>query len=438
MKHNYDAIRIEKLLGFNIDVKKSNTFESVAEYIKINSSLLKNIPNAPRKILENRHNPHPNSIRLLYACGFELKRNNKKQYDIYYGSELVYISDLPLQVYYTYIILEKLSKYPLFKNKYMENDNIMLKDLVQIEYNICAKYPPPLPKKPDSFIDIGILVNGKSKQLIGIEIDEYEHYSKELQDMKRYDDLFRENTDKINIFSIISLRLNQKGFVSEKEINGLVRNVFNRIETLENIFCQSRREFIINYLFKNKIGSKNCCSILFDCHNNLESFGFELDSYDIFLPNIINKKHKKNIVKKFVEWRKKHVINANMEIMENQKSKLSKNNTQNKLFDDSSSDDNNDESSNNNLCNNKQIIELKKFNFEEKDGKVYLNYDGIANFFQFLIRYEEYFDNELSYASVCEYFEKCHQFIIKASSEIYDLYEKIISGEKFYYFGSFQ
>jgi hypothetical protein len=78
-------------------------------------------------------------------------------------------------------------------------------------------------------------------------------------------------------------------------------------------------------------------------------------------------------------------------------------------------------------------------NFEEINKNIFVNFDGITEFFLFLYKHTQYIDDNIfAIKNIKEYFTKCVNLMMKALEIISNQQEKLLdSFHKQYYFGSF-
>lgn len=398
-EHNYDSYRLKKLTGFDIDTKKYNTYKKLKKLIIDDSESANKFFAHIKK--DERNQVKPNIILFLKQCGFDMEGclrkniigNNSKYFDIVFDSNTIYSTQYPVQVYYTHKIFEKLMKNNYFKENYTEGD-FLDEEFVKVERKVINQYANYGLTK---YLDISIHSKLNKDKHIFIEINEYEHHSKQTEDKKRCDDIkYRNNVSDLDFIGPFVLMLNKNCEVVESEIERLTNNVVEWLQILDN--CANKEKFIINYLVANGVGDYQLCEMLYNAHENKENFDVTLNVLLIkYFADLFNKKVKM-IMKNFVEYRKDYVERLRTETKQN--------------------------------CN---------LNFIEINGEVKLNFDGISDFFQYLACNEDLFKFQQDHNSISIYFYTCQRTMMKAINELFVLQQKLLDKNKLnFFYGSYE
>lgn len=417
-KHNCDQLRLKKLFGIEIDVEKYNTFSSIKKMItkEENKSEINNIESFLSK--KNKYEINPNLFIFLKKCGFnfrKISRNNiiggtSFYYDIVCDKQPIFNLEFPAQVFYTNKILEALSQNEYFKNNYLEGDFIDL-DLVKIEEeveNLSARY------SQKKFLDFSIHSKFNKKCLIAIEINEFEHKAKQSEDEKRCEDLrARRNNQGFTIIGPFSLRINNFGNVTDEEFDKFVNDIISWIQLIDD--CQNKEEFVVKFLVDHDVGDNVWCKLLYSsyCERKICFIPIE-DIILLFGIQKINKKIniKNDIIQKYKYYREDYIYRLKEDI------------------------ENDEELTND---EKKEKIQEINLNFEEKNGKILLNYNGISNFLQFLYYHEEYFRKLFRHNSISNYFINCQICMMDAIEKLFSMQQKILNSQKIsYYYGSYE
>jgi hypothetical protein len=417
-KHNCDQLRLKKLLGIDIDVDKYNRYSSIHKMImdSDNKSDVSKIESFLSR--KNKYEINPNIIIFLKKCGFNLRKITRKNvlggnsfyYDIVCDNQPIFNIEFPAQVFYTNKLLEALSQNEYFQQNYMEGDFIDL-DLVKIEEeveNFSARY------SQKKFLDFSIHSKFNKRCLIAIEINEFEHRAKQSEDEKRCEDLrARRNNQGYTIIGPFSLRINDSGNVTDEEFDKFVDDILSWIKLIDD--CQNKEEFVVNFLVEHDVGDIVWSKILYKSYSEKKICFIPIEDIMLLFGNQkINKKIniKNDIIQKYKHYREDYIYRLK-ENIEND--------------DDLTSDE-----------KEKKIKEIN-LNFEEKNGKILLNYNGISNFLQFLFSNEEYFRYLQDHNSISNYFIKCQICMIDAIEKLFSMQQKMLNSTKTsYYYGSYE
>lgn len=420
-KHNYDEIRLKKLLGININTKKQKTFYDLQQILiadfKEKSKFVNYTGNTRRCQL------FPNVIILLKKCGFDFNINNDSKKNIhcclYYDEKIICDIQYPIQIYYTNKIFEQMAENKYFRNNYMNHD-FLDDDYICIEKDVENKYSEYGNKK---FLDIAIKSkyngNGNSDKIIMLEINEYAHNSKQTEDEKRSDDLkYRKNKENKLFFGPFVLRLNKEGKIAESEIKRMSKDVLELVQIIDN--CADKKQYTINYMVENKIGNFEFCEMMYESYENKNTCSVPFNDILVLFGSQLKVK-KEKIKQHFIDYRKDYLYRLAEE-------------TKNKnmmLFDDSDLDLDLDL---------EQVPEDKKqdLNFETKHNDIYLNFDGISDVFQYLLLHEEYFKHLQEHHRITKFFDSCVKTMMHAINELYEMQEKmIVLNKKNLFYGSY-
>lgn len=397
-KHNYDNYRIKKIFGADIDVKKYDTYKKLRNFIIEDSETKNKFFEFVKK--DERNQVRPNIIIFLKKFGFDidgcLRKNivggNSKYHDITYDGKIVFSTQYPTQVYYTNKIFENLLENEYFKEHYTEGD-LLDEDLIKIEKRVVNEYANYNQIK---YLDISIYSKyNRDKNLI-IEINEYEHSSKQTEDKKRYDDLkYRKNTQDIDFIGPFTLMLNKNCEVVKSQVDKLVEEVIEWLQIVDN--CADEKKYVINYLVKNCIGKKKWCELLYDSYCDINKCIVDPNIILSFFNKFMTKSNKK-IISDYVEYKKDYLYRLK-EI-------------------------------NNEICD---------INFIENNGEIKLNYDGVGDFFQYLYANEDLFKNQIEHYRISQYFTNCQRTMMKAIKELFALQNKLLNINKYqFFYGSYE
>lgn len=356
-----DTGKLKTILGIKPEENKSKIKKKhIGDLINKNKLTIEN------KIKRDERNQiDPNAIILLKQCGFELEKYSSKNCmggkSYYYnivGNDIIFHTNYPIQVFYTNLIIEKLSKDEYFQDNYMEyiyiNDKYFkIEESVE---NINTNY---LQKK---YLDIAIHSAKNIRHIISIEINEYEHKNKQAEDEKRRQDLVsKKNSQGYTIYGPFVLKLNKNGEVSEEEFNRFINDVLEWIKKVDKINYKDedkqkqQKEFVIDYMVNKEIGKKVFCEMLYDSYMNKEKYIIcANDIIDFFGPSF-KKKIKKNIEDEFIQYQH----NLDQQI--------------------------------------KDEGENKKTNYKMDGDNTMLNFDGFSELMQFLHLHSEYFKTTIGY-----------------------------------------
>ncbi len=428
-RHNCDQMRLKKMLGIEIDVEKYNSFSSIKRMIikDKNKSEVQKIESYLKN--KNKYEINPNIIIFLKKCGFDLRKitrnnilgGNSFYYDIVCDNQPIFNLEFPAQVFYTNKILETLSENEYFQKNYMEGDYIDL-DLVRIEEeveNFSAKY------SQKKFLDFAIHSKLNNRCLIAIEINEYEHKLKQSEDEKRGEDLrARRNSQGFTIIGPFSLQINKIGDIENNEFERFITDLLMWIKLIDN--CQDKENFIVNFLVDHDIGDHAWCKLLYNsyCERNKCNLNAKY-IINNFGKNKMTHQFIGKISDEFVKYRKDYVYRLREEEAKEEGEGEEKEKS-NELFNKKPS-----------LKKNKTITK-HELNFEEGNNSVFLNYDGISIFLQFLHLHEEYFRNLNDHNYISSYFVNCQTCMMDAIEELYKMQHKILNSQKAsYYYGSY-
>jgi hypothetical protein len=210
--------------------------------------------------------------------------------------------------------------------------------------------------------------------------------------------------------------LNNKCDVVELEIDKMAKEILDLIRIIDN--CANEKQYVINYMVENNIGDFNFCEIMYNSYENKNEFIVPLDDI-IELFGTSFKEKIINIKKNFIDYYEDYVYRLNEEQNEIQK-------TTNELFDSDTDEE---------FDSKKQNINL---NFISKNNNIFLNYDGISNFFQYLSTNENYFKFLQDHHKIIKFNESCQYTMMKAIHELFALQEKMLSINKHdFFYGSY-
>jgi hypothetical protein len=404
------SYKLKSLLGIKLDDKTKIKTKDISDLVAKNKIAIEN------KIKKDERNQiDPNVIILLKRGGFDLEqfsvKNSMNGTSYYYdicNDDIKIHTNYPIQVYYTNLIIEELSKNDYFKNNYME-DIFVNKDLFKIEeevLNLSANYAQ------QKYLDISIHSKENYRHLISIEINEYEHRSKQTEDEKRSDDLrSRKNVQGYTIYGPFVLKLNKKGEVSDEEFKRFINDILSWIQKInilnENEDKQEERkkEFVVEYMMNKEVGKKAFCELIYNSWKDQKNFLISLDGIlDFFGKTYL----KKNIDfgKEFIKYQADIDTRINIELKEN---------TDNKI---------------------------KNKNYKKIDNEIILNFNGLSEFFQFLHLHQEYFKSINTYNKITVFMQNTINCMMSALSDLNDLgmqYYKdfMISRNTKFHYGSY-
>lgn len=365
---------------------------------------------------DDRNQIDPNKLILMFNCGFEFmkysKKNCKDGTSYYYNimdennENNIFHTELPIQVYYTNKIINELSKNEYFAENYMEGCFIESK-LIKIEeeiINFSANY------SQKKYLDFSIHSKNNNRHLIAIEINEYEHNSKQTEDEKQSEDLrARRNSQGYTIIGPFVIKLNGKGEIdeSESEFNKFIKDVLSWLKKLDEINDNKHMyNFVVNYLVEKGIGVNGWCKLLYNSYKEKDEFSISTSEHILPRFGLNNLKEKpKKIISNFVKYRDDYLYRWKQECKDN--------------------------------------CEEIKSNYKEIKGDIFVNFDGFVNFCQFLFLHEEYFKYLTDYEMITSYYQKCQVCMMDAISDVAllekkNLIDMLRARNKSYYYGGYK
>jgi hypothetical protein len=404
------SYKLKSLLGIKLNDKTEIKAKYISDLVSKNKIAVEN------KIKKDERNQiDPNVIILLKECGFDLLKNKQKNviggYSYYYdivNDKISIHTNYPIQVYYTNLIIEELEKNEYFKENYMEGIFVN-KDLFRIEeevFNLTADY------SKQKYLDISIRSKENKHHLIAIEINEYEHHSKQSEDTKRSEDLIsRKNSQGYTVYGPFVLKLDKEGSVTNDEFKRFIKDILlwiQKIDALnerEDKKEERHKNFVVDYMEKKGVGDDIFCGLLYDSYKQKNNFEIPLDGILNFFGSTFIKKNI-NFKKEFLEYQSK--LDAQI----------------------------NDE----NKYNNTNIT--KKKNYKQIDNEIMLNFDGLSEFFQFLHLHPEYFKNINKYNQITVFMQNTLNCMMAALTDLNNLgmqYYKdfMISRNTKFHYGSY-
>jgi len=403
MAHTYDKIRLNQLLGINVDVNEYDTFENLSWIILHNKTDVSEHIN--KGVWTN-----PNSIMLLRKCGFKFFKLDDKK--IAYDMELDGVNiglTLPSQVYFTNKIMMLLKKDKYFREKYC-TDRVLINDgLIKTEkriYNNKSDYGR------QKRCDIGITSVENEKFVIGIEINEHHHKDIRTEDKKRQDDLlYRYNSDGLKLIKIFNLNLDNNNDVKQTELNEMCKDITDLIKNLDSIFDEQK--FTVNYLVNHGLGDEKFCELLVTSHHKHKYIEFA-DIFEI-VKGRIKDEYLETMEENFKGFHSNHINELEEYCKLNSKALQNKTN---KLFDDSddSDDDTYVEEEEDHI--EYDIIPKLKRMTTYTNRVLKLNFNGIIRFLQYLQMHDEYFKFITDYNFVLEYALNANNCMMEAIREL--------------------
>lgn len=425
MIHTYDKIRLKELLGITVDVDIHNTFKQLAGEILENKSAI-------ASYIDKGVWTNPNSIILLKKCGFKFVSIDKKSiYDMRCNGNSIGLKLLP-QVYYTNKILTIMKNDAYFKEKYYI-DGVFINDVfIKTEKRI---HNSESDYGKDKRCDICICSVENEKYIIGIDINENLHKSKQDHDKKRCDDLlFRYGSHGLKIMKIFNLRLNKENIVESYELKEMCADIIDSIKKLDSMF--DKKKFTIRYLVNHGLGDEEFCTLLVNSH--MERKYIEFSNVYPIIKDKIKSDYVDTVEKDFTKWHKDHL--KQMEDYCYANSMTNKNKT-NALFDDSDSDDDSVDSSNISTKSEDCTQYLKIMKIKDMcsytHGVLKLNFNGIVRFFQYLEKHPEYFKFVTDYDFVLQYALNASNCMMSAISELYEVTYDFLNDRKIVDYGNY-
>jgi hypothetical protein len=430
MAHTYDKIRLKELLGVSVDVDTHDTFEKLANEILVQK--IKIASYIDKGVWTN-----PNSIMLLKKCGFKFVNVDKTKsiYDMKYSDDTIGLKLLP-QVYYTNKILSLMKNDSYFKENYYKDDVFINDEFIKTEKRI---HNSESDYGKDKRCDIGICSAEHEKYIIGIEINENRHKSKQDQDKKRCDDLlYRYGSNGFKIMKIFNLRLNKENNVRSGELKEMCGDIIDSIKKLDSMFDKKR--FTIKYLVNHGLGDEEFCTLLVNSHTERKYIEFS-NVYTI-IKDKIKSEYVETIEKDFTKWHKDHL--KQMEDYCYANSMTNKNKT-NALFDDTDSDSENDSNSvdssdastkSEDCTQHLKIMKIKDM-CSYTHGVLKLTFNGMVRFFQYLEKHPEYFKFVTDYDFVLQYTINASNCMMFAISELFEVTYDFLNDRKIVDYGDY-